>query len=263
MVARRIAIRWPLYLFLYGGMAAALLAVGLSALQGWFSFVPLGMVVFLLAAFFLGMNLWAEVRVYGRNGIRPHHALFDLGHIQSSDKIVYINLGERYQPTSLSRRLTTGQITVVDIYNPQWISQKPREIRPSPAADHDPRLVWIDGDIHLLPFPDGSVSHIILCELLSAFIQHGDRLILLQEIHRVLQPQGQLLIAEKCRTAVYWLTYGPGAVQLPTQTYWENLFTEAGFRLRKRDNHEGLLTCWRLSKPTLREARQLAFDLNY
>ena len=260
VVSQHILAQWPRYALLYGGMIAALLVIGLSAARGWFSFVLLGLVVFLVCAFFLAMNLWAVVKVYGRNGIRPHHALFDLGHIQSHDKIVYISLGSRRQPAALSHRLTTGHITVVDVYNPQWITQKSSVRQPEHPAD-DPRLTWIDGDIHLLPFPDGSVANVMLCEILSQFWQHGDRLILLEEIHRILQPKGQLLIAEKCRTTNYWLVDGPAALQIPTQAYWEELITEAGFRTRKELNRDGLITCWRVGKPTLREARQLVFDL--
>ncbi|NKQ34713.1 MAG: methyltransferase domain-containing protein [Chloroflexi bacterium] len=262
IISQRILAQWPRYAFLYGGMIAALLVIGFSASRGWFSFVLLGLVVFLVCAFFLVMNLWAVVKVYGRNGIRPHHALFDLGHIQSHDEIVYINLGSRQQPTSLSHRLTTGHITVVDVYNPQWITVKPPTRQPGNPVD-DPRLTWIDGDIHLLPFPDGSVTNVMLCEILSPFWQHGDRLILLEEIHRILQPKGQLLIAEKCRTTNTWLVNGPAASQIPTQAYWEELISAAGFRIRKELNRDGLITCWRVSKPTLREARQLAFDLDY
>ncbi len=243
-------------------MIVALLAMGFSATRGWFSFVLLGLVAFLLCAFFLVMNLWAVVKIYGRNGIRPHHVLFDLGRIQSHDEIVYIDLGRRQQPISLSRRLTTGHITVVDVYNPQWITQKPPTRQPSQPAD-DPRLTWIDGDIHLLPFPDGSVTHVMLCEVLSPFWQHGDRLILLEEIRRILRPKGQLLLAEKCRTMNYWLVDGPAASQIPPQTYWAELIHKTGFRIRKEVNRDGLITCWRVSKPTQREARQLAFDLDY
>ncbi len=260
VVSQRILAQWPRYALLYGGVVAALLAVGLSAIRGWLSFVLLGLAAFLVCAFFLAMNLWAVVKVYGRNGIRPHHALFDLGRIQSHDKIIYVSLGSRQQPIALSRRLTTGHITVVNVYNPQWIAQKPPARQPRHPAD-DPRLTWIDGDIRLLPFPDGSAANVILCEILSRFWQHGDRLILLEEIHRILQPKGQLLIAEKCRTTNYWLVNGPAAPQIPARTYWEDLFTEAGFRIRKEVNRDGLITCWRVGKPTLREARQLTFNL--
>ena len=260
IVWQYVAAHWPRYAFLYGGMVVAALAIGVSGMRGWFSFVLLGLAVLLGCAFFLGMNLWAVVRLYGRNGIRPHHALFDLGRIQSHEEIVYIDLGSRYQPISLSRRLTTGRITVVDVYNPQWTEQKRPARQISPPAG-DPRLVWVDGDIHLLPFPDGAVAHVMLCEVLSPFWQHGDRLILLKEIRRILKPQGQLLIAEKCRTTNQWLVNGPAALGIPTQNYWEALFREAGFRIRKTENKAGLISCWRLSKPTYREARQLAFDL--
>ncbi|HIP72549.1 MAG TPA: class I SAM-dependent methyltransferase [Anaerolineae bacterium] len=262
VVSQHIFAQWPRYVLLYGGMIAALLVIGVSVARGWFSFVLLGLVVFLVCAFFLVMNLWAVVKVYGRNGIRPHHALFDLGRIQTHHKIVYINLGSRQQPIALSHRLTTGHITVVDVYNPQWITAKPLARQPGNPAD-DPRLTWIDGDIHLLPFPDSSVDNVILCEILSQFWQHGDRLILLKEIHRILQPKGQLLIAEKRRTMNTWLVDGPAALQIPTQAYWEELISEAGFRIRKELNRDGLITCWRVSRPTLREARQLAFDLDY
>ncbi|MCZ7667790.1 MAG: hypothetical protein M5U34_11540 [Chloroflexi bacterium] len=69
---------------------------------------------------FLAMALWAAHKLHDLNGLRPPDILFDLGQIQATDKIAYVDLGLRLTPLHLRRRLTTGKIIVVDVYNPQW-----------------------------------------------------------------------------------------------------------------------------------------------
>lgn len=256
---------WPVYLGLYGGLVLMLVIIGVSAQQGWLGLIPLAAAVFTVLAYFLAASLWATHRLYDPDGIRPHHVLFDLGGLRATDTLAFIDVGYRRRALSLSRRLTTGKIVIVDVYNPQLAPgaslarQRKRLLHP-PA---DPRLSWRDGSISLLPLPDKSISVVMLCEVTSAFWQRGDQLSLLREAHRVLVPNGRLLLAERTRTRTGWLTLGPAALGLKTGAYWEQLLQEAGFVIRRIEDEQGLIACFRADKPTPSEARQLALELAF
>lgn len=262
---RTLYAHWPVYALVYGGMIAALISIGVGAQQGWLSLIPLGIAFLLTQAYFLFASLWAAHRLYDYGGIRPHHVLFDMGAIQDTETFVVIDLGSRWQAIELSRRLTTGRVIVVDVYNPQWTTSRAlarwRNRRPPPPPD--PRLIWRDGAVDLIPLPDESVPAVVLSQTLSEFWQHGDRLALLRELHRILAPNGRLLIAERTRTQTNWLVMGPAALSLFHVNDLRNLLAQAGFRVQKEQELQGLIHCMRAVKPTPTEARQLALELDF
>lgn len=262
---RYVYTHWPRFALLYGGIILMLLVIGYSVTVGWGGFVSLATAVMGILAYFFAASLWLAHQLYDWGGIQPHHVLFEMGFLESEDSLVYIDLGIRRRPIDLSRRLTTGRITVVDVYNPQWAPNRAlarwrsRWQHPPP----DPRLTWRDGQFNLLPLPDQSTNTVILCQIASELWQHGDRLMLLAEIRRILTPDGRLLFAEPGRSQIYWLILGPAALNLPSPAYWRRLLEEAGFRIRREQTLRGLITCYRAQKPSPGEARQLTFDLRF
>jgi hypothetical protein len=256
---------WPRFAIVYGGIIAALLVIGVSADRGWVGLVPLATAVLLILTVHFATSLWVGYQLYDQRGLRPHVVLFEMGQIVPTGHLVYIDTGLRQRPVTLSRRLTTGQITVVDIYHPQLLPSRALARWRGRAAhlSPDPRLSWRDGQINLLPLPDESVSNVILCQVLSEIVQQGDRLALLHELFRILKPDGHILFAEPCRTQTAWLAWGPTAVQIPTITHWRRLLTDAGFRLQREQSLNGLIHCIRAYKPVTSEAHQLAFDLKF
>ena len=113
--------------------------------------------------------------------------------------------------------MTTGEMIVVDVYNPQSNSgaalhrARDRARKPQP----DPRLTWIDGSIGLLPLPDRSVSAVYVNQILSEFWLPEEQAQLLGEIRRILIPEGRLLIAERIRSQANLLLTGLITSSLP------------------------------------------------
>lgn len=254
---------WPSFALMYGGIIIMLLVIGLSVELGLLGFVPLATAVLIFLSYFLITSLWTTHQLYSQNGLQPHLALFQSGNLAPIDNIVYVDVGIRFRPIQLCRRLTTGELIVIDVYNPQWTTNRALA-RWRTRWQHppkDPRLVWMDGQVNLLPLPDQSVSAVILCQVTSEFWQHGDRSTLLAEARRILKADGRLLIAERCRTQTNMLMAGPAALALPPVSYWRGLISETGFRLRAEKTSNGLIHTFYAQKPTPTEARQLAFDL--
>ncbi|MBE2223173.1 MAG: methyltransferase domain-containing protein [Anaerolineae bacterium] len=262
-ITRHVSANWPIFAVMYIGLVLVLLISGISLQKGWLSFVPLMLALGIVLVYFLGTSLWAAHKLHDLDGLRPYDVLFDMGQIKATDSIVYVDLGLRVAPLHLRRRLTTGKIIVVDVYNPQWTTGQAliRARAQAPQPPSDPRLVWQNGRFDLLPLPDKSVPFVMLDQILSQCWQEGDRVRLLKEAHRILTPNGRLLLAERIRTQTNWLVYGPGGARFKPVDYWQDLLQETGFIVRRQENLSGLIYCFRADNPSGSEARQLALAL--
>ncbi len=260
---RAVYAQWPSYALIYGGMVLALIVMGISAEQGWIGFIPLSSAVFIVLTYFLFTSLWSVYQQFDQDGLVPHHILFDMGQIKATDSVVFIDLGVRDQAIDMARRLTTGKVIVIDLYSTQWTPSRAlvryRSRLPSPPSD--PRLVWQNGRLNLLPLPDKSVTAVILSQTLSQISQDGDKLLLLQEIYRVLAENGHLLLAERTRTQTNWLLLGPAALTLRPAEQWHDLLRQAGFRIRAHKDLQSIIHCVRADKPTYSEAQQLMLGI--
>ena len=261
---RYIRARWPIYLIGFaGGALGALLLIILAVEVGAWSLVFLGLIVLLILSYFFTTSLWAANEQFNRRHSQPSHVIFELGHIQPTDDLVYVGLGLRDTPIQLSRRLTRGHVRAIDVYNPQLAPGRAlaRQRRPTPLGQPDPRLTWLDGNIDLLPLPDHSAPVAATSFTLFEFWQHGDRKLLLSEMYRILQPGGQLLIAEPARTRTQLMLIGPAALRLPPPDYWRQLVRDVGFRIAREENIGDFYLCFRAEKPLPGEIQQLALDL--
>lgn len=260
---RYLRAHWPPYFLAYGAIMATLLLIGFGLQAKLWSIVPLAMALLLILIYFFSTSLWAAYQLHDDAGLVPHYTLFDMGKIHATDSFVYIGAGLHEVPTALVKRLTTGKITAVDIYSPQWMRSQPlhraRQQSPQPASD--PRLKWQSGRLNLLPLPNESVTAVILSQTAIELHQRGDQLVLFKEIRRILAQNGRFLLAERSRSQTNWVVMGVTAVTLPRTNHWRDLLIEAGFSLRAEKELRGLITCYRADKPTRTEARQLRLDL--
>lgn len=255
--------RWPTYMGLYGVCVVAVLVLSAGLVTGWFSLVPLALAAFIVATYFLVATVWAAHLAY--DVMNPLAILYEQGSTGPDQDIANIELGRRDTSIWLARHLTTGTVAAIDVYNPESNTSTPLR-RARLSAEHppsDPRLSWIDGSTNLLPLSDRSVSCVYLVEVLSEFWQGSERETLLREVHRVLEPDGRLLLTEPVRTQTSLLLWLPRAYGAPTAAEWKSLLTRCGFDVRREQDVEGLLVCLRADKtlPTL--ARQLTLGLEY
>ncbi|MFQ5419339.1 MAG: class I SAM-dependent methyltransferase [Anaerolineae bacterium] len=255
--------RWPEFGLRYGGMVAALIVLGVSARRGWWSYVPLSLAALVILSYFLLGNLWVMSQVYGRTGLNPHQVLFDMGRVQPTDGLVFIDVGWRHRSIAIAGRLTTGQTTIVDVYSPQWAASRAlaRWRSRLPQAESDPRIFWRNGAINLLPLPDASVTTVMMCQVLAEFWQRGDQLTLLQEIRRILTPDGRLLLAEPIRSQTTWIALGAASLHRKAAPYWQNLLVEAGFHIRAQKGLAGIIQCYQADRPSPEPGYQLSLDL--
>lgn len=262
---RHVVAQWPGYLLRYGGLVLALLMIGAGLVFGFQLLLALGLVLLIAVLLLLWAALWTAHMLYDTGGLQTTEVLFNLSQVQATDPIACIDLGLRQQVIILSRHLTTGRITVIDIYNPQLAPAAglARARQQAPTTRVDPRLIWYDGSINLLPMPDKSVTAVFLPQILSEFSQHGDRQTVLREAKRILKPNGRLLLAEQTASWLNWLRLGPGTSKLRPAEYWRALLLETGFELRRQEDLQGLMLCIRADVPSPYAGQQLSLALTY
>lgn len=249
-------------LLIYGG--GAILSLGIVLIgsgRSWWWFVAIGFVGLLLLFYFLVVSLWAAYQQYQVAGQREEEVLWQLGRLRPEDQLVHIGLGLRQLPLAIGGRLTSGHLTVVDVYNPQLTpaSSLAHRRQRSGRDTTDPRFTWLDGRIELLPLPDHSAKTIILSHTLSQFWQAGDCQQLLTEIGRVLAPGGQLLVAEATRTQTNFWVLGWRGLRLHPAGYWRQLLSQNHFVIKQEAETLGLVYYFVAQKPAPQTMHQLTF----
>jgi SAM-dependent methyltransferase len=255
--------RWPKYV----GLSVALLAfLGIalySVGRGWPGLVLLAVIAFVLLGTAGALSLAAVHRLY--DGETLAATILDAGRIGSDDSLVFLDVAQRPLAVAMSQRLITGQIVTIDLYNPQLTPDRAlgRAYHGFIHPPADPRLVWRDGRIDLLPFPDASVKTVVAPLAASELWQRGDRLVLLREAFRILVPGGQLLLLERVSTQMGLLRWGPEAWRPQPAEYWPRLLQEAGFRVGPPDWVASLAAVWRAHRPIVDDSRQLRLELGW
>lgn len=248
-----------------GGSILALLLLFVAADRGWWTVAVLAASIFLTLGYLFVAAVWTAHQLYDTRSQRTADLFFELGQLEPTAHFAHVGLGLRRTPVELGRRLTRGRLTVIDVYNPQLAPATALARARIPAGSPqmpppDPRLHWRDGQIDLLPLPDSSVPVVTVDRTLGNLWQHGDRLLLLGEIRRILVPGGKLLLAEEARTRAAFLAWGPAALQRPPLAYWQALLAEAGFRIQKETDLHELVHYFLAAKPLEGELQQLTFD---
>jgi ubiquinone/menaquinone biosynthesis C-methylase UbiE len=262
---RYIRTHWPVYFALYGAIVFAVLLIGLGLSQGWYAFVPLALAMMLVASYFLVAALYLAYQLKDGPGGTAAEILFGLAQTRPEDRVVCIDLGLRETAIAIAQRLTTGEVTVIDVYNPQSNTgaalRRTRNRARKVAAD--PRLNWIDGSVDLLPLPDRSVKAVYMNQILSEFWLPEERDKLLAEARRILIPEGRLLVAERVRAQSNLLLTGVVTYSLPVTTQWRATLERAGYIVRREETPRGLIYCVRADKPSPAAGKQMILQLEY
>ena len=249
------------YLLRYTAVALALALLGYGLWQGNAPLAATGVLLLLLAAVLLGLQVWVGGRLALARTQTPR-TLRLLSQVRPIDRLLSAGLGDHSAALLLSSGLTTGRLTLVDIYNPE---QAPRagvtRLRAAaPRPPTDPRLVWYNGSVNLLPLPDGSVRVAVLDQVLSELVHEGDRDALLREVARVLEPNGRLLLVELADGWPLRLRAFPGGPRTEPLAYWQELLQRAGLRPIQEEAGQGLLVYLRADKVSAYGGYQLPLD---
>jgi hypothetical protein len=242
-----------------------MLLIGLGLALGWYAFVPFALAIMLVASYLLISSLWLAYQLNDAPGETTAEILIRLAQTRPEDRVVCIDLGLRETAIAIAQRMTSGEVTVIDIHNPQSNTGTAlrRARTRSPRVHADPRLTWIDGSVNLLPLPDRSAGAVFMNQILSEFWLPEERELLLAEVRRILVPEGRLLLAERIRAQSHLLLAGLVTSSQPPAPYWRALLKSNDFILRREECPRGLFYCVRADKPSPSSGKQLSLKLEY
>jgi ubiquinone/menaquinone biosynthesis C-methylase UbiE len=262
---RYLRANWPSYSVLYAGLVLAIFLLGAGFVSGWYALVPFALALFIIDGYLLLGAVWTAYQMHDGPGPRAVELLVDYAQLRPEDRVVCIDLGVRETAIHIAQRLTTGQVTVIDVYNPQsnpsGALRRARAEARKPAPD--PRLDWIDGTTQLLPLPDRSVRLVFMNQIMSEFWLPEERTQLLEEVRRILAPEGRLLLAERNRSRANLLLTGLVTSSWPPAETWRAMLARADLRVQREESLRGLLYCARADKPAPSEGKQMRLQLEF
>ena len=203
------------------GIDAPLIARGWFGRAGWsvaaglaFWFMnrqeypgPAGRVLGVLTLFALicAGIAWFKIHSSRDAKLRLREQLLDRLELQGDEKVLDVGCGRGLLAIGAAKRLKTGKVTGIDVWNPQDLSGNSADAakenaKAEGAAD---RVRFEAGDARKLVYPDNHFDAAISVNALHTLADDNERKQALREMLRVLKPSGRLVIFDTAETGFY------------------------------------------------------------
>lgn len=246
-----------------GGIALNLLTLMLVVLLGLDFLLPFIMLWIVILGYYTFVTLWAPYLAYDVGKTEIQQALVSEGQVRPTDTIVYLYVRDLRFVDLFIKRLSIGQLTLIDIYSPQVMPghmiQRWR-LRNSKLKS-DRRLEQSQGELSLLPLQANTADLIIMPHVIGAVGQRGDRAKLLDEAYRLLKPNGRLLIVTTPRTWISQLTFFRSAPNMLSSAKMDMLLKRHGYTQIEHYPINHFQMVMRAIKPNIYRSMQLPLNL--
>jgi arsenite methyltransferase len=154
--------------------------------------------------FFLG-NTTSFLYTTRRGKFAEWDRILDSLQLRGDEQVLDMGCGRGAVLTAVARRLTTGRVTGIDIWNTRDQSGNAREVTARNAALEGvaDRVTIETGDMRALPFPDATFDLIVSSLAIHNIRGTPDRQKAVAEGFRVLKPGGRMVVADIRATAIY------------------------------------------------------------
>jgi ubiquinone/menaquinone biosynthesis C-methylase UbiE len=131
--------------------------------------------------------------------------ILDRLHLGGDERVLDIGCGRGAVLTAVARRLTTGCVTGVDIWNTRDQSGNARDVtvRNASLEGVSDRVDIRTGDMRALPFGDATFDLVVSSLAIHNIRSTADRRQAVTEGFRVLKPGGRMVIADIRATSTY------------------------------------------------------------
>ena len=151
----------------------------------------------LASVYLLGMGSYM---LYGSKieKIRQREVYLDFIHWRGDEQVLDVGCGRGLMLVAAARRLTTGKATGIDIWEAKDQSSNTREAPLQNAKlEHVSDLVDVlTADMRKLPFADQSFDVVLSHWVVHNLEKESERTTALEEMARVLRPDGQIILAD-------------------------------------------------------------------
>jgi len=158
-----------------------------------------GLAMFGALALVAGVFVWAGwfMTWSSRTGkLKLRDQLVSMLALTGEEKVLDAGCGLGLMSIGIAKRLKTGKVTAVDVWNPQVLSGNAAQAaqanaRAEGVAD---RIRFEDGDIRHFGYPTANFDVAVCCGVLHFFDEEMERDATVRELYRVVKPGGKLLI---------------------------------------------------------------------
>jgi SAM-dependent methyltransferase len=188
------------------------------------------------------ISLLVSFQVYDNSG------LYDLDWLPKNDPgKVLVNINAGFDETSaiLCKRYKNSQLKIFDFYDPEKHTEVSIERARNAYPPYEGTLKITTNSV---PLQNESADTVYLIFAAHEIRNNGERIAFFRELHRILKPNGQLIIAEHLRDAPNFLAYTVGFFHFLPISDWHFTFSNSGFKILEHKKHTPFVNIFILQK---------------
>jgi ubiquinone/menaquinone biosynthesis C-methylase UbiE len=234
-----IRFNWHFYTF------SAFVVVFIFLIQHYFfSLGVIGDIIVLLIVCSTVISLVVSTYIYDFSDL---YKLSWLNHLKSSkmEQIININAGFDETSTLLKSKFENSVLFVADFYDPEKHTEASIK-RARKAYPPFPNTQQVS--TKHLPIPDNSADKIFTILSAHEIRNENERITFFKELHRVLKPNGKVIVTEHLRDTANFLAYNIGFFHFHSKKVWMETFHSSGFKLLEKIKITPFITTFILEK---------------
>jgi len=144
-----------------------------------------------------------------------------------NQEIININAGFDETSFSIKEKLPLSNLKVYDFYNPEKHTE-PAIVRARKVTKEYPDTQQIK--TNKIPLNDNTVNIVFLLSAAHEIRSNKEKVIFLEECHRVCKPNGKVILVEHLRDVPNFFAFSIGFAHFFSKKTWNIVFKKAGFK---------------------------------
>jgi len=148
---------------------------------------------------------WLKIHSSREGKLVLREQLLDQLALRGDEKVLDVGCGRGLLAIGAAKRLKTGKVTGIDVWNPQDLSGNSADAAKENAKAEGvaDRVRFDTGDARKLVYPDSFFDSVISSNALHTLEDDRERKQAIKEMLRVLKPEGRLVIFDTAETGHY------------------------------------------------------------
>jgi arsenite methyltransferase len=169
---------------------------------------------------------WYKIQSSRDGKLRLRERLLDQLALKGDEKVLDVGCGRGLLAIGAAKRLKTGKVTGIDLWNPQDLSGNSADAAKENAKAEgvSDRVRFETGDARKLVYPDSHFDAVVSVNAFHTLSDDREREQALHETFRVLKPGGRLVIFDTAETGYYAHVLRASGAQDVTLSPWTFLW---------------------------------------